>query len=380
MTQFNVVTGSTSLASSGFKQLQDKTIGFIGNHTSRLNDGTSTIAAIIQSQTCQVSRLFAPEHGAFGRYDEEVEDELDPLSGLTIHSLYGETRKPTQEMLSGLDCLVFELQDVGARFYTYCATLLLAIDAASERGIKVLVLDRPNPIGGSTIEGPVADEVSYSFVAPYSLPIRTGLTLGELAALYALETNRKETVEVIKAEGWNRSSYFDDTGITWISPSPAMVSLSTAFVYPGVCLLEQTNVSVGRGTATPFELVGAPFINGSEWEKRMNDQNLTGVQFTAAQFKPTSSKHSGESCNGLEITVTDRNVFQPLSLGIALLTTLRDMSGDQFELVGIKNLLASKKTLSMLLAGHNSQRIVESWKESLQDFEVRRQSIMLYGG
>lgn len=373
-----VICGSTRLARENFERLAGLNIGFISNHTSRLVDGESTVLHMLQSGSCNVVKLFSPEHGAYGTYDDLVGDELDPASGLPITSLYGRRKKPTPEMLHGIDILVFELQDVGARFYTYTATLLLAIDAAQESGIKLLVLDRPNPISGLGADGPVVNEHEYSFVAPYSIPIKHGLTMGELALLYAAETEKKTVVDVEAMQGWQRQQYFDETGIEWISPSPAMTSLSTALVYPGTCLLEQTNVSVGRGTDSPFELIGAPFINGGQWCDALLSSKLTGVQVKCENFVPNISKYAGETCSGIRVTVTDRAAFRAVSFGILLLRTLRDICGDVFDIEGAKNLLASPATFSQLISGSERDAVEYSWQTGLEVWHNRCQEHLLY--
>ncbi len=373
---FPIQTGSTVLAANDFQFFAGANIGFIGNHTSRLSDGTPTVAALQQSKNVNLRKLFSPEHGAFGAYDEDVTDETDPLSGLVIHSLFGEHKKPTPEMLAGLEYLVFELQDVGARFYTYTATLLLAIDAAFENNIKILVLDRPNPIGGINSDGPLADEIS--FVAPYTTPIRAGVTLGELALLYARETGKGSIVEIARMLDWRREMYFDQTGIEWIAPSPAMKSINTAIVYPGVCLLEQTNVSVGRGTDLPFEIAGAPYINAEEWARHITSLQLFGVTVQPHRFTPVSSKFAGEECFGIRIIVTDRKAFRSVEFGIVLLTTLRNLYPQTFECSAAKSLLASSATLEKILSGHNSSEIVEAWTEPLAEWTDRCSSCLLY--
>jgi uncharacterized protein YbbC (DUF1343 family) len=374
-----VKTGSTILAENNFEALTGARIGFVGNHTSRLADGSSTLSGILTARVCDVVRLFAPEHGAFGAYDDSVLDEIDPSTGLTVHSLYGENRKPTPETLRDIEYLVVELQDVGARFYTYSATLLLAIAAAAENNTTVIVLDRPNPINGNKFEGPLADASQSSFVAPYTIPVRTGLTLGELGRLFAIETGCSDWLKVIPMQGWKRSMYFDDTALNWIAPSPAMRSLSTAIVYPGVCLLEQTNISVGRGTDYPFEIIGAPFVNGEILSAYLIANTLPGVEIRPYEFMPTTSKYIGELCGGVRIHVTDRLVFDALRLGITLMTALRDLYGSTFTMTGASHLLANDNTMGRLLAGETPDDITNSWRASLRDWNNRRQACMLYG-
>ena len=373
-----VLTGSTILANNGFRRLAGSTVGFIGNHTSLLNDSSPTLTSLLLSGCCTVARLFAPEHGAFGSYDDVVPDEWDQATGLTVHSLYGEHRQPLPSMLEGLDFLLFELQDVGARFYTYTATLLLAIDAAADAGIQLIVLDRPNPIGGSQAEGPIADGDKLSFVAPYSIPVRTGLTLGELAILYAKETGKESSVQVEKMKGWERPYYFDNITVPWRPPSPAMTTPQTAMVYPGVCLLEQTNVSVGRGTLTPFEVTGAPYVDGNKWSAQINSQQLLGVTTVPAVFTPFSSKFEKHECRGVRIVITDINKFQPVQFGVLLLSTLSMMYPKEFDIASANALLASSGTLSQIIEGKDCREIAESWSEPLIGWLNRCKPILLY--
>jgi uncharacterized protein YbbC (DUF1343 family) len=373
-----VTTGSTRLAYDNFERLAGLNIGFIGNHTSRLANGKSTISSIIQSGVCKVVKVFSPEHGAYGQYDDMVEDEIDRESGLSIFSLYGEHKKPTQEMLHGLDMLVFEIQDVGARFYTYTATLLLAIDAAFDNGLKLLVLDRPNPISGLRADGPVVGERNYSFVAPYSIPIQHGLTLGELALVYATETRKASAVNVEGMLGWRRGQYFDDTGIEWVNPSPAMTSLSSALIYPGTCLLEQTNISVGRGTDSPFELIGAPFINGGALRDALLGCKIDGLQVTEANFIPKTSKFAGEDCGGIRVRVVDRNAFRAVPFGMLLLRVLQEIYGANFDVEGAQTLLASPDTFSQLISGKELEAIEESWLTGLEIWHNRCKNHLLY--
>jgi uncharacterized protein YbbC (DUF1343 family) len=366
------------MARDGFARLSGANIGFIGNHTSRLNDNSLTLHAFLKSNQFSVKRVFSPEHGARGVYDDDVLDEQDHSTGLTVVSLFGKYHKPTKEMLEGIDILVFELQDVGARFYTYTATLLGAIDAAAEHGIRLIVLDRPNPITGVMFEGPTVDLENYSFVAPYSLPVRTGLTLGELAILYAKEKGIEKTVEAAPMEGWDRSTYFDDSHYQWNPPSPAMKSLSTAIVYPGVCLLEQTNISVGRGTPLPFEILGAPFVDGVRLAQRINDEEHTGVHVLPETFIPIASKFAGQKCHGIRIVVTNRSVFHPVRFGVSLLSIMYKLYPAEANIMGCRTLLANEETLSMIIQGTATQTIEQSWKQTLSNWQYRRRSCLLY--
>lgn len=372
-----VLTGSTVWAREGFKKLEGLKIGFVANHTARLNDGTPTLLAMLNAGV-RVGALFAPEHGAFGALDDTVPDEIEPSTGLPIYSLYGDHKKPPAQRLTGLDALVFEIQDIGARFYTYSSTLGHCLEAASEAGIPVYILDRPNPITGYHCEGPLADADRLSFVAYHTVPIRHGLTLGELGRLYCAEKGWGETAQVVPCENWRRGMWFDQTGIPWVDPSPAMRSLAAATLYPGVCLLEQTNVSVGRGTEKPFEYAGAPFIDAAGWVHSLQQRGILGASFLGDRFTPALSKYKGEECFGLQITIADREQLQSVRLGVSLTVALRDLYGDQFKLQGVEHLLANREAFSLLAAGADTAEICESWHAGLAEWETRRKPHLLY--
>jgi uncharacterized protein YbbC (DUF1343 family) len=326
----------------------------------------------------EVGALFAPEHGAFGVLDEDVPDQVEPATGLPIFSLYGAYKRPPAERLAGLDALVFELQDIGARFYTYSSTLGHCLEAAYEAGIPVYILDRPNPVTGNHREGPLADPDLLSFVAYHSIPIRHGLTLGELGRLCCAEKGWGDTAQVVPCEGWQREMWFDETGIPWVNPSPAMRSLTAATLYPGVCLLEQTNISVGRGTDAPFERVGAPFIDSQACLAAMQAINITGVALREDRFTPALSKHEGERCHGLRIAITDREALDSVRLGIALAATLRDLYGEMFEIKGVQHLLVNVKAFNLLQSGADVDQIVDSWRADLDAWREKWRPYLLY--
>ncbi len=374
-----VRTGSDVIESRNFSDLHGLHIGFVGNHTSRLSDGTFTHVALQNASGVHLEKLFSPEHGAFGREDrEDIGDDVDAATGLPIFSLYGVSRKPTPEMLNGLDALVFEIQDVGARFYTYASTLILCLEAAHEAKIPLFLLDRPNPITGSNVEGPLADEDLLSFVACHTIPIRHGLTLGELATLVAHERGMSETLRVIKMEGWQRRMWWDETGVPWINPSPAMRSLETAIVYPGVCLLEQTNVSVGRGTDTPFLTVGAPWINSDNWVSAINDLGVDGATVAHQTFTPAFSKFENELCQGIQIQIIDCKRLNSVRLGLALIVALRNVHPGDFEPAGIQKLLANHSVFEAIERGCELDDIVGISEDSCNDWPNRIQQCLLY--
>lgn len=378
MTTMRVLTGSTAWARERFQKLASMKIGFVANHSARLNDGTHTLQAML-STGVKVAALFAPEHGAFGVLDEEnIPDQVEPATGLPIFSLYGEHKKPPADRLKGLDALVFEIQDIGARFYTYSSTLGHCLEAAWEASIPIYILDRPNPITGSHCEGPLADPDLLSFVAYHPIPIRHGLTLGELGRLYCAEKGWGDTAQAVPCEGLRREMWWDETGVPWVNPSPAMRSLTAATLYPGVCLLEQTNISVGRGTDAPFERAGAPFVDSSRWLAAMRAQNLPGVAFAEDRFTPKLSKYAGEGCQGLRVAIADRNFLGSVRVGIALAATLRDLYGERFEIKGVQHLLVNAKAYNLLTAGADVDEIVDSWREEIAAWEERRQPYKLY--
>jgi uncharacterized protein YbbC (DUF1343 family) len=374
-----VLTGSDILATRGFADMTDKKIGFVGNHTSRLSTGVPTHVEMSRAKHVELVKLFSPEHGAFGMEDcEGIADDVDPVTRLPIFSLYGEIRKPTSEMLDGLDMLVFELQDVGARFYTYASTMLLCMEAANDAGIEFVVLDRPNPISLARVEGPIADAGLLSFTACHAIPIRHGLTMGELARLAAAERGFGIAPRVVACEGLTESMWWDDTGLPWTSPSPAMATLDTATVYPGVCLLEQANVSVGRGTESPFQLAGAPWIDAAGWADAIGRVAGGGIDIRPVEFRPAASKFAHETCHGVELIVTDRDALESVRLGIAMIVGLRDIHGGQFDLAGVGTLLAGGQTMRLIETGCTTGRIVDGWTHDLAAWDDRVRPNRLY--
>jgi uncharacterized protein YbbC (DUF1343 family) len=293
-------------------------------------------------------------------------------------SLYGKNRKPTRESLESLDVLVYDIQDVGARFYTYISTLGLVLEAARESGLPLLVLDRPNPIGGLAVSGPVRDPEFASFIAHHALPVRHGMTVGELARLFNAERQVGADLQVIACTGWRRSSLFDRTGLTWVNPSPNMRSLTEALLYPGVALLEATNLATGRGTDTPFERVGAPWIEPRRFAEALNNRGVPGVRFVPIKFTPRERQHAGTECGGVQIAISDWNSFEPLSLGITLAVVLRDLYPDRWEPEGLLRLLADRAAYQALLAGRDVAEIMDLWKPELAEFLAVRARYLIY--
>jgi uncharacterized protein YbbC (DUF1343 family)/CubicO group peptidase (beta-lactamase class C family) len=374
-----VLTGIDVLVKSNFRQLAGRKVGLITNHTGKSRDGKSTVQLLHDAKGVQLAALFSPEHGFEGKLDiSKVGDAQDAATGLKVFSLYGDTRKPTAAMLEPIDTLVFDIQDVGARFYTYVSTMGEAMQAAAEHKKRFVVLDRPNPIGGLAVAGPMLDPGKESFVGFHRLPVRHGMTIGELARLFRAELKLDLELEVIPCEGWRRADAWDATGLTWINPSPNMRSLTQAFLYPGIGLLETTNLSVGRGTDTPFELIGAPWLDGQKLAAELGTQGLAGVTFVPIEFTPTSSKFANEKCGGINIAITDRSRFEPLRTGFAIAAALRKLYPDAWEAKAYGRLLGNDKTLQAVLDGKPLDEIEATAREAVSDFQRRRLGFLIY--
>ncbi len=375
-----VKCGIDVLAARGFDSLKGKRIGLVTNHTGRSADGRSTIDVLFEAPDVKLVKLFSPEHGLRGVLDQEkITGGKDEKTGLPIVSLYeGRKRKPQAEDLTDIDVLVYDIQDVGVRYYTYISTLGLMLEAAAENGKKAMVLDRPNPIGGTEFGGPIRDDGKGSFVAYHALPIRHGMTVGELAKLYNAERKIGADLEVVPCEGWRRSMLYDATGLLWVNPSPNMRSLTEALTYPGVGWLEGTNLATGRGTDTPFERVGAPWIDPLAWARALNAARVPGVGFTPIEFSPTERQYKGEKCGGVYIQITDRDAFDPIKLGLALALTLRRDYKDQWKPDHMPALLTNQATYQAILDLKNPDWIEAMWVQGLDDFEAVRDKYLIY--
>ena len=374
----HVLTGIDVLERDGFKQLAGMKIGLVTNHTGRNNSGVATIDVLSKAPGVQLVSLFSPEHGIRGLADDKVSDSRDEQTGLPIYSLYGETRRPKSEQLAGLDALVFDIQDVGVRFYTYTATLGYLLEEAAKAKLPVYVLDRPNPIGGVEVDGPLADADRLSFTAYHTTPVRHGMTIGELAQFYNQDRKIGCDVRVIKMDGWRRSMWYDSTNLTWINPSPNMRSLTEATLYPGVGLLETTNVSVGRGTNTPFEVVGAPWIDERKLASYLNGRQLAGVSFVPVRFTPNASVFKDKECGGVNIVVVDRARFNPLRTGIEMAVALRRLYPKDWKVDDYGRLLVNAETLERVKRADEPEEIVRSWRAALETFNRRRAAALLY--
>jgi uncharacterized protein YbbC (DUF1343 family)/CubicO group peptidase (beta-lactamase class C family) len=369
--------GLDVLVDEGFVRLKGKKVGLITNHTGLDSHGRATIDLLHQAPGVQLVALFSPEHGIRGAVDEKVTDSKDEKTGLPIYSLYGERRKPTAATLKGIDTLVFDIQDVGCRFYTYTSTMGLAMEAAAENKLRIVVLDRPNPIGGLAVEGPVLDEHRESFVGYHRLPIRYGLTIGELALLVNKERKIGADLDVVKLQGWKRGDLYDVTGLTWVNPSPNLRSFNAALTYPGIGLLETTNLSVGRGTERPFEWIGAPWLEGRKLAEALAGEKLPGVRWVPQTMTPAASVFKGERCDGVQIIVDDWTKFQPVKTGLAVAVTLRCLYPEAWKVKNYDRLLIHKSTFDALQAGATWQELEKNWQPGLEAFlQVRRQYLV----
>jgi uncharacterized protein YbbC (DUF1343 family) len=373
-----VWTGLDVLREEGFNRLAGAHVGLVTNQTGRARDGATAIDLLDAASGVELVALFSPEHGIRGVMDGLVSSSRDTRTGLPIHSLYTETRRPTTEMLQGIDTLVVDLQDVGARFYTYATTMAYVLEAAAARGLRVMVLDRPNPIGGVDVEGPILDESSTGFTGYFPSPVRHGLTLGELARLFNTERQIGAELEVVAMRGWRRETWFDQTGLRWVDPSPNMRNLHQVLLYPGIGAIEGSNLSVGRGTDTPFEQIGAPWIDGPELAGALNRRRLPGVRVYPLRFRPSSSRFAGELCEGVFFIVTDRDAVRPVRLGLEVAAALHRLYGDQFDLDAVARLLGSRDTLARIRAGDPPWAIAAGWAEGEAAWRRVSASYFLY--
>jgi len=364
----------------------DARVGLITNPTGVTLGLYSTLDAFHEHPRIDLTIVFGPEHGARGDAQDAlpVESRVDEATGISVYSLYGEVRKPTAEMLEGVDLLVFDIQDVGARFYTYISTLTYALEAAEKHGKRIVVLDRPNPINGVAVEGNIPEPGFESFVGLHPVPMRHGFTIGELALL-ANEGIGAE-LRVVPMEGWSRGMWFDETGLPWVQPSPNIPTIETATVYPGTCLFEGINVSEGRGTTRPFEYIGAPWIDARGWAPALNVLGLEGAVFRPCHFTPTFDKYRGELCGGVQLHVTDWDAFKPVETGLHMLATCIDLWPDKCQwrtttesnLLHFDILVGTDKVRNALTEGGSVEDIVGGWKGDLDSFMERREDFLLY--
>ena len=381
-----VQAGIDVLEAHGFDLIRGtdakKKIGLLTNQTGVDSQGRRTIDVLSQAPGVFLGAIFSPEHGVTGTLDTtNVGNSRDEASGVPVYSVYGGTdaaRRPSLEILKTLDAVVIDIQDVGTRFYTYETTLGYFLEAAAKAGIEIIVLDRPNPITGSFVQGPMSDAGHENFTNYGLVPLRHGMTMGELAKLFNRERNINARLQVVPLEGWMRGDWYDSTGLSWISPSPNLRSLTEATLYPGVGMVEGTNVSVGRGTDTPFELLGAPWINAAELAQYLNARDISGVRFVPVSFTPSASNYAGQTCQGVNIIVVERNAFDAPELGVELASALHKLYAAQFHLEKLLDLLVNQSTYDAIAAGEDPRRIAEGWREPLQKFQELRQKYLIY--
>ncbi|KEZ52612.1 exo-beta-N-acetylmuramidase NamZ domain-containing protein [Metabacillus indicus] len=363
--------------------LKGKKVGLITNPTGIDSNLNSIVDQLHNDPEIELTALFGPEHGVRGdaQAGSYVEFYIDEKTGLPVYSLYGATKKPTPEMLENVEILLFDIQDVGTRYYTYIYTMAYAMEAAKENNIPIVVLDRPNPQGGDSVDGPVLEPEAASFIGLYPIPTKHGMTVGELASLFNEEFNIGADLTVVKMKGWKRSMDYDDTGLPFVLPSPNMPTVSTAFVYPATGLIEGTNLSEGRGTTKPFELIGAPFINSTDLAAELNALSLPGVKFRAASFTPTFSKHAGKLSHGVEVYVTDREEFDAVPTGLHIIKTVHDMYPEDFEFLSnnfFDKLIGNTWTRPMILEGAAVSDITDKYKKDLDAFKKVRKEYLIY--
>jgi uncharacterized protein YbbC (DUF1343 family) len=370
--------GIDVLAAAGFASLQNQRIGLVTNHTGRTADGRATVDVLAGAPSVRLALLFGPEHGIRGEVDAPVADGRDPGTGLPVVSLYGARTEPAESHLAAVDTLVFDIQDIGCRFYTYLSTLGHCLLAAARSQRRVVVLDRPNPLGGVQIDGPLAEESRLSFTAFHPIPIRHGMTLGELARLIVAERSLSVDLQVVACAGWRRADWWDATGLEWVDPSPNMRSLTAATLYPGVGLLELTNVSVGRGTDAPFEWIGAPWIDSRALARSMNDAAVPGLRVYPVAFTPRERVFAGERCHGVRFVVTDRLKLPSVRVGFEVARALRTLHGESWQASKFMALLANRPVMDSMLAGDTIAAVSRRYAPELRGFGEARKRYLLY--
>jgi uncharacterized protein YbbC (DUF1343 family)/CubicO group peptidase (beta-lactamase class C family) len=382
----SVKVGIDVLESHNFEEIRNPSkksrIGLLTNQTGMDSAGRRTIDVLANAPGVSLEAIFSPEHGIAGTLDtSSISNSRDAATGIAVYSVYGATdsdRRPRLETLRSLDAIVIDLQDAGVRFYTYESTMGYFLEAAAKAKVEVVVLDRPNPITGSIVEGPVSDPGHESFVNYRSVAVRHGMTMGELAGMFNGEGALNAELRVVPLEGWMRGDWFDSTGLNWINPSPNLRDLTEAILYPGVGLIEGTNVSVGRGTDTPFEVLGAPWIRGQELAAYLNQRMIPGVRFIPVKFTPSASNYAGQVCEGVNLNLLDRTVLDAPELGIELASALRKLYPQQWDMTRLNQLLVNQAALDALVAGEDPRRISQDWEEGLQNFRRIREKYLLY--
>ena len=373
-----VQVGLDVLESEKFAPLRGRHVGLITNHTGLDAQGRSTVELLTHAPGVQLVALFSPEHGLAGNNDERVASTKDAATGLPIYSLYAETRRPTDAMLQGIDTLVFDVQDAGVRFYTYTTTMAYCMEEAAKHNIAFYVLDRPNPLGGEIVEGPVLDADKTSFTGYYPLPVRYGLTIGELAQFLNTENHINCELHAIAMKNWHRNYFYESTGSRWVPPSPNLRTLKGSILYPGLEILQNAGVSVGRGTEAPFEEFGAPWINGDEVAAELNARHLPGLRFTGQPFIPVVGLYGGQRCGGVAVRVIDKQAVRSMSMGIEIAAILKKLYPANFDPAKLLLLVANADTIRQLQEGASPEQIIAGWSNQLNDFDILRRKYYLY--
>ncbi len=373
-----VQVGVDVLEAERFAPLKGLRVGLITNQTGVDAHGNRTVDLLSRAPGVRLVAIFSPEHGLYGDLDEKVASGMEPSLGLPVYSLYGNVRRPTGEMLQGIDALVFDVQDAGARFYTYITTMAYAMQAAAKYGIPFYILDRPDPISANVVQGPILDTDLESFTGYFPLPVRYGMTVGELAEMFNAEDHLGANLHVIRMRGYQRRDWYDDTGLRWVAPSPNLRTLAETALYPGVGLVEGANVSVGRGTDTPFELVGAPWIDAGQLAQYLNDRDIPGVRFVPAAFTPRSSRYRGRLCHGVRVALTDRQALDAPALGVEIASALTRLYPEKFQTRRILGMVGARWVVAAIQRGEDPRLIAARWRRAVQDFEGLRRRYLLY--
>jgi uncharacterized protein YbbC (DUF1343 family) len=373
-----VETGVDVLRAKKFIPLAGLRVGLITNHSGIDAAGRRTIDLLAKARKVKLMSIFSPEHGLFGNVDEKIPDAEESMTGLPVYSMYGQVNRPTKEMLEGLDGLVFDVQDAGVRYHTYATTMAYAMEAAANRGIPFYVLDRPNPINGSSVQGPILDKDLQSFAGCFPMPVRHGMTMGELARMFNAENQIGVKLHVIPMQGYERTDWYDETGLRWVNLSPNLRTLAQATLYPGVAMVEGANVSVGRGTSSPFELLGAPWINGRDLAAYLNSRKIQGVRFLPVDFMPNGHKYERQLCHGVHVVLVDRQALDSPALGVEIASALYRLYPGDFQLDRCLLLIGSYEVMRAIKNKQDPNSIVLNWQNPLADFRDLRARYLLY--
>jgi uncharacterized protein YbbC (DUF1343 family) len=382
-----VKTGIDVLEEHEFRELKPLDghklrVGIITNQTGLDANGKRTIDVLANAPRVELAAIFSPEHGIFGTQDTtDINNSNDQATGVPVYTVYGDTdqkKRPSQEVLKNLDAIVYDIQDAGVRFYTYETTLGYFLEEVAKAGKQIFVLDRPNPINGTMVQGPVMDANRASFVGYHTVPVRHGMTIGELAQMFNQERNIEARLTVVKMDGWQRGDWFDSTGLVWTNPSPNLRSVTEAALYPGIGMIEGTNISVGRGTDTPFEVVGAPWIKSKELSDYLNARLIQGVRFIPITFTPTSSNYKGQLCGGINIVLTDRNFLDAPELGLEVASALKKLYPGDYKTDKLILLLGSQALTDDLNSGMDPRRMAQEAQEQIDNFQEVRKKYLLY--